>query len=67
MNLHTRDVEERAKLLQALKAETEDIKNRLVTVSARCHELETIQTSDLQVMLGREMVGGCMKYRINSG
>ncbi|KAG5267054.1 hypothetical protein AALO_G00239350 [Alosa alosa] len=46
MNLHIREVEERAKLLRSLKTETEDIKNRLVTVSARCHELENIQPSE---------------------
>ncbi|XP_062375887.1 centrosomal protein of 55 kDa-like [Sardina pilchardus] len=49
MNLHIREVEERAKLLQSLKTETEDIKNRLVAVSARCHELENIQPAELQV------------------
>ncbi|KAL2083568.1 hypothetical protein ACEWY4_021341 [Coilia grayii] len=50
MSLHARDADERAKVLHALKTETEEIKNRLVAVSARCHELENIKMSESQAL-----------------
>uniref|UniRef100_A0A4W5Q3J3 TSG101 and ALIX binding domain-containing protein n=1 Tax=Hucho hucho TaxID=62062 RepID=A0A4W5Q3J3_9TELE len=38
---YVREADQRKKLFQSLKAETEDVKNKLVSVSAKCQELES--------------------------
>lgn len=38
---YVREADQRKKLFQSLQAETEDVKNKLVSVSAKCQELES--------------------------